>query len=98
MAALNPWTVNTRLKAKLERDEIGVCLRGLCFSMRKGGGVLSAVAGGVRQIKDLFVGEFCPFLMFILQLESALCGTLQGQPTAVKKKGMPLKNLVLCFH
>lgn len=32
MAALNPWTVKRRLKAKLERDEIWVSLRGLCFS------------------------------------------------------------------
>lgn len=99
MAALNPRTVKMRLKAKLERDEIWVSFRGSAFWRRGGdgrGSLSLPLPGRSRQIKDFCIcGRSLFFHMFILQLESALHETLQGQ--TCREKGCHSRPMSFIF-
>lgn len=89
MAALNPWTVKTRLKAKLERDEIWASLRGLCFSEREKGeksGALSAIGGRLRQIKDWHLWE--RFVLLDVYFTAGVCASWDlARSTYLSKRG-----------
>lgn len=70
-----------KLEAKLERDEIRVIFRGLCFSPREGGkrGARPAVGGRLRRIVDLWE-RFCTFFRCLFYSR----GRCKVNPTAGK--------------